>query len=74
VLFAELGVAELDAGVQKRIDKLEQLGEPAAQLRPRLPALAVVLGHAAQRVELFGRRDDILRSAFAAIGEDGTFV
>jgi hypothetical protein len=73
-LFAELGVAELDAGVLERIGEPEQLGEPAAQLHTRLAALAIVLGHDAKRIDVFGRWGDILRSSFSAIGEDGALV
>jgi hypothetical protein len=73
-LLAELCVAELDAGGLQGIDEYEQLGEPAAQLHTGLSALAVVLGHGAERVEMFGRWDDILRPPFSAIGEDGAFV
>ena len=72
--FVELGVAELDAFGLQRVEKLEQVGKPAAQLDTSLPALAIMLGHGAQRVKMFGRRDNILRSALTAIGEDGAFV
>jgi hypothetical protein len=73
-LFAELYVAQLDAGGLQRIDELEQLGKPAAELHTRLSALAIVPGHGAERIDLFGRWGDILRSPFSSIREDGAFV
>jgi hypothetical protein len=74
VLFAELGVAELDAGGLQGIDELEQLGKPAAELHTCLSALAIVLGHGAERIEVFGRWDDILRPPLSSIREDGACV
>jgi hypothetical protein len=73
-LFAQLGIAELDAGVLERIDELEQLGKPAAQMHTRLPAAAIVLGHGAEGIDVRGRRGDISRSSFSTIGEDGAVV
>src|SRR5205823_5876272 len=43
-------------------------------LHTRLAALAIVLGHVAERIDLIGRWGDILRSSFSAIGEDGAVV
>jgi hypothetical protein len=66
--------AELDAGGVESIDEVEQLLKPASQLYTRLPALLIVLGHGAQRIEMFGRRRNILRSSFSSIREDGACV
>ena len=70
----EQGVAHVDAFGLECIDKLEQLPKPTSELHTRLPALAVVLGHAAQDIEMFRRGSYILRSSLSAIGEDGAFM
>jgi hypothetical protein len=73
-LLAELCVAQLDADVLECIDELEHLGKPTTELRPRLAALAIVLGHGAERIEMFGGWRDILRSSISSIREDSAFV
>jgi hypothetical protein len=69
-----VGNAELDAGGLQSIDEVEQLRKPASQLYTCPPALEIVLGHGAQRIEVFGRRGNVLRSSFSSIREDRALV
>jgi hypothetical protein len=73
-LLAKFLFAQLNANGFEFIDELEQLLLPADELSASLSTATIVFGQVAQRLDLFGCRRDVLRSALSAIGEHRALV
>src|SRR5438270_442813 len=72
--FLKLGLAQLHTGGLQRIDQRQQLPLPADELDAGLTDAPIVVGDRAQRVDLFGRRRNVLRPSLSAVGKDRAFV
>jgi hypothetical protein len=64
----------LHANSLQLIHQLEHLPLPADELRPSLTDTSIVVGHLAQRVDLLGRRRNVLRPTLSTIREDRAFM